>query len=69
MTTSSSTPYLLPTNNISIKVLAEGAANVIYQIIVDPKSRDIAEVDKDYQDYEYLSGNSSSCLIPFLELD
>ena len=58
MTTLSNQPYRLPSDNISIKVLAEGAANVIYQIIVDSKSRDVTEVDKDHQGLEYLSGKS-----------
>ncbi|KAI9640500.1 Inositol-pentakisphosphate 2-kinase [Ciborinia camelliae] len=56
MITSSTQPYRLPTSNISIKVLAEGAANVIYQITVDSKSWEVAESDRDYQQFEYLSG-------------
>ncbi|APA05272.1 hypothetical protein SS1G_09665 [Sclerotinia sclerotiorum 1980 UF-70] len=49
-------PHHLPNNNICIKVLAEGAANVIYQITIDPKSQGVIEVDKDHQDLDYLSG-------------
>ncbi|KAA8572072.1 hypothetical protein EYC84_001997 [Monilinia fructicola] len=58
MNTSSTQPYRLPTNNISIKVLAEGAANVIYQITVHSRSREVAETEtnKDYDDLEYLTG-------------
>ncbi|KAB8301545.1 hypothetical protein EYC80_003391 [Monilinia laxa] len=56
MNTSSSQPYRLPTNNISIKVLAEGAANVIYQITVDSTSREVAKTNKDYDELEYLNG-------------
>ncbi|CCD55470.1 similar to inositol-pentakisphosphate 2-kinase [Botrytis cinerea T4] len=52
----SAQPYRLPTSRISIKVLAEGAANVIYQITLDPGSQDLAEVNKGHQELEFLSG-------------
>lgn len=62
MNPSSAQPYRLPTSHISIKVLAEGAANVIYQITLDPGSQDLAEVNKGHQELEYLSGNLFSLL-------
>ncbi|ESZ94928.1 hypothetical protein SBOR_4720 [Sclerotinia borealis F-4128] len=55
----STQPYRLPNNNINIKVLAEGAANVIYQITVDSRSGEVTEGerDKDHRgEFEYLSG-------------
>lgn len=68
MNTSSTQPYRLPTNNISIKVLAEGAANVIYQITVHSRSREVAETEtnKDYDDLEYLTGKISTFYFPSL---
>ncbi|THV50083.1 hypothetical protein BGAL_0165g00020 [Botrytis galanthina] len=56
MNTLSIQPYRLPNSHTSIKVLAEGAANVIYQITLDPGSRDIAELDKGHHELEHLSG-------------
>lgn len=66
MNTLSIQPYRLPNSHISIKVLAEGAANVIYQITLDPGSRDIAELDKGHHELEHLSGNFST--LPLLQM-
>ncbi|QSZ31368.1 hypothetical protein DSL72_000933 [Monilinia vaccinii-corymbosi] len=56
MTAPSTQPYRLPTKNISIKVLAEGAANVIYKVTVDLKSREVTEANQDHHGLEYLNG-------------